>query len=317
MKIRFSLNTGATYCPLSLFINPLMQKQTKTLGFIGIGLMGKPLVLRLLNAGFNVNVWNRTAEKLAPVVAAGAVACDSVAQLARDSQVIILCLSDTAAVAQVVEKDILSSGATDKLIIDLSSIHPENTQALANKLKQQRNIDWVDAPVSGGTLGAEQGTLAIMAGGTAENIAIAREVLAPLYTQLTHLGDIGSGQVTKICNQMIVSCNVLVIAEMIKLAQSAGVDAAKIPQALAGGFADSKPLQIVAPQMASETFEPVKWRVKTLLKDLSMAVDVAGKNGTAIPMSGLAAQLMQLHGQHGFLEQDPSTLIKLFEKVEC
>jgi len=126
------------------------------------------------------------------------------------------------------------------------------------------------------------------------------------------MGPVGSGQTTKICNQMIVSCNVLVIAEMMALAKSAGVDAAKIPEALAGGFADSKPLQIVGPEMADKRFEPVKWRVKTLLKDLHMAVDLAGKQGSAVPMSGLAAQLMQLHGSGGFLEQDPSTLIKLY-----
>lgn len=292
----------------------MTTKQHTTLGFIGIGLMGKPLVLRLLAAGFKVNVWNRTPAKLNAVIEAGAIACDSIAQLANNSEVIILCLADTAVVAQVVENDILNSTATDKLIIDLSSIHPETTRQLAEKLKAQSNIDWVDAPVSGGTLGAEQGTLAIMAGGSAENIEIARQVLAPLYKQLTHMGEIGCGQVTKICNQMIVSCNVLVIAEMMKLAQQAGVDAAKIPEALAGGFADSKPLQIVAPQMASASFEPIKWRVRTLLKDLNLAVDVANKNGTAIPMSGLAAQLMQLHGSHGFLDKDPATLIQLFEE---
>ncbi len=165
-----------------------------------------------------------------------------------------------------------------------------------------------------GVSGAENGNLAIMAGGSLENITIARTVLAPLYKQLTHMGETGSGQVTKICNQMIVSCNVLVIAEMIALAKQAGVVTEKIPEALSGGFADSKPLQIMAPEMATETFEPVKWRVKTLLKDLDMAVDLSIKHGNAIPMSGLAAQLMQLHGNHGYMEQDPATLIKLFTK---
>lgn len=291
-----------------------MIKQYDTLGFIGIGLMGKPLVLRLLSAGFNVNVWNRTPEKLDTVTKAGAVACDSITHLIKHSQIILLCLANTAVVTEIVENKILNSTVRDKLIIDLSSIHPETTRELANKLKYHCNIDWVDAPVSGGTLGAEQGTLAIMAGGSIKNIETARQVLAPLYQQLTHMGEIGSGQVTKICNQMIVSCNVLVIAEMMKLAQQAGVNTAKIPEALAGGFADSKPLQIVAPQMASATFEPIKWQVKTLLKDLTMAVDIASKLETAIPMSGLAAQLMQLHGNHGFLNKDPATLIKLFEK---
>ncbi|TXL17076.1 2-hydroxy-3-oxopropionate reductase, partial [Methylococcaceae bacterium HT2] len=123
---------------------------------------------------------------------------------------------------------------------------------------------------------------------------------------------VGSGQVTKVCNQMIVSCNVLVIAEMIALAEKSGVDSSKIADALAGGFADSKPLQIIAPEMANSNFTPVKWRVKTLLKDLNMATDLASTQSTATPMSALAAQLMQLHGSHVFLEHDPATLIKLY-----
>ncbi len=151
-----------------------------------------------------------------------------------------------------------------------------------------------------------------MAGGNEKSVEIARTVLKPLYTQLTHMGDIGSGQVTKVCNQMIVSCNVLVIAEMIALAEKSSVDSNKIAAALAGGFADSKALQIVAPEMANANFTPVKWRVKTLLKDLDMATDLAMTKKTSTPMSALAAQLMQLHGSHGFLEQDPATLIKLY-----
>ncbi len=277
--------------------------------------MGKPMTLRLLKAGFTVNVWNRTAEKLQAVIEAGAVTKNSVAELVQCSDVILLCLADTAVVESVVMDHIINHGSAKKLLIDLSSIEPETTRCLAKRLAEQCTMDWVDAPVSGGVAGAEQGNLAIMAGGKAEAIAIAREVLAPLYHQLTHMGDVGSGQVTKICNQMIVGCNVLVIAEMMALAKQAGVSAEKIPEALAGGFADSKPLQIVGPEMATETFEPVKWRVKTLLKDLTMAVDLSGQQGSAIPMSGLAAQLMQLHGSHGFLEQDPATLIKLFSKT--
>jgi len=294
-----------------------MSDKKPTLGFIGIGLMGKPITLRLLDAGFSVNVWNRSPEKLQPVTDAGARACGSVAELVRASEVIILCLADTAVVESIVRNDIAANGAADKLLIDLSSIHPENTRQLASLLYQQCGMGWVDAPVSGGVAGAEQGNLAIMAGGSAENIEIARTALAPLYKQLTHMGEVGSGQITKICNQMIVSCNVLVIAEMMALAKQAGVDAGQIPAALAGGFADSKPLQIVGTEMATETFEPVKWRVKTLLKDLNMAVDLSAKQGTAVPMSALASQLMQLHGSHGYLEQDPATLIKLYTKTDA
>ncbi len=224
---------------------------------------------------------------------------------------------DTLAVESVIHGGILEKGSANQLLIDLSSIHPENTRQLASLLHEKSGMGWVDAPVSGGVVGAEQGCLAIMAGGSLENINIARVVLAPLYKQLTHMGGVGSGQVTKICNQMIVSCNVMVIAEMIALAQKAGVDAEKIPEALAGGFADSKPLQFIGPEMATATFEPVKWRVKTLLKDLNMAVDLSVKQGQAIPMSGLAAQLMQLHGNHGYLDHDPATLIKLFTENDA
>ena len=294
-----------------------MSDKKPTLGFIGIGLMGKPMTLRLLNAGFNVNAWNRSPEKLTPVVNAGAKGCASIAELVQASTVILLCLADTAAVESVIRNEILEHGTADRLLIDLSSIHPENTRHLAATLYEKCGMGWVDAPVSGGVVGAEQGSLAVMAGGSMENIAVARVVLAPLYKQLTHMGDVGSGQVTKICNQMIVGCNVLVIAEMMALAKQAGVDAEKIPEALSGGFADSKPLQIVGPQMALDSFEPVKWRVKTLLKDLNMAVDLSINLGNAIPLSGLAAQLMQLHGSQGYLEQDPATLVKLFTKTDA
>lgn len=294
-----------------------MTDKKPTLGFIGIGLMGKPMTLRLLDAGFSVNVWNRSPEKLEPVVGAGAKACRSVAELVRASEIIILCLADTSVVETVVRNDIATNGAAGKLLIDLSSIHPQNTRQLAALLHEKCGMGWVDAPVSGGVAGAEQGNLAIMAGGNAEHIEVARLVLAPLYKQLTHMGEVGCGQITKICNQMIVSCNVLVIAEMMALAKQAGVDAKQIPVALAGGFADSKPLQITGTEMAAETFEPVKWRVKTLLKDLNMAVDLSGKQGTAVPMSALASQLMQLHGSHGYLEQDPATLIKLYAKNDA
>jgi len=231
--------------------------------------------------------------------------------------VILLCLTDTAAVESVIYKGIVENGSVNQLLIDLSSIHPDNTRKLASVLKDRCGMNWVDAPVSGGIVGAEQGSLTIMAGGSSENVSIACTILAPLYQQFTHMGELGCGQVTKICNQMIVSCNVIVIAEMIALAKKAGVAAEKIPQALHGGFADSKPLQILGPEMALADFEPLKWRVSTLLKDLNMALELSIKQGNAIPMSALAAQLMRLHGSQGYLEHDPSTLIKLFTQYDA
>ncbi len=289
-----------------------MTGTKQTLGFIGIGLMGKPMVYRLLSAGFKVNVWNRSPEKIIDVTSAGAKAYDAIEQLVAASDVIILCLKDTEVVEDIVLKHVFGSGRAGQLLIDLSSIDPQKTRNLAMTLYENCGMAWVDAPVSGGVYGAELGCLAIMAGGAEKDITIARCVLAPLYKQLTHMGDVGCGQITKICNQMIVSCNVMVIAEMIALAKSVGVNAEKIAEALAGGFADSKPLQILVPEMATETFEPIKWRVQTLLKDLKMAQVLAEKQGNPIPMSDLAAELMQLHASNGYAMQDPSTLIKLF-----
>lgn len=229
----------------------------------------------------------------------------------QQSDVILLCLSDTAAVEQIVHQEIAPAASAGKLIIDLSSIDPDVTRQLGGELGQH-GMSWVDAPVSGGTAGAEQGTLAIMAGGDHEAIALAEQVLKPLYGRFTHMGPLGSGQMTKICNQMIVGCNLLVLAEMMALAKAAGVDAEKIPQALSGGFADSKPLQITGAEMAAERYEPVKWKVKTLLKDLNMAKTQAAAKAQAVPMSALAAQLMETHGVQGYLDQDPATLIKLY-----
>ncbi len=289
-----------------------MTETMQSLGFIGTGLMGKPMVYRLLNAGFKVNVWNRSPEKLLDLTFSGAKAFDLIEQLVAASEVIILCLKDTEVVADVVLNHILSSGRAGQLVIDLSSIDPQKTRDLAVVLNEKCGMCWVDAPVSGGVSGAEQGSLAIMAGGAENDVNIARTILAPLYKQLTYMGAVGTGQITKICNQMIVSCNVMVIAEMTALAQSAGVNAEKIAGALAGGFADSKPLQILVPEMATETFEPIKWRVQTLLKDLNMAQTLAEKQGNSIPMSDLAAGLMQCHAANGYAEQDPATLIKLY-----
>ena len=177
-------------------------------------------------------------------------------------------------------------------------------------------MHWVDAPVSGGTPGAANGTLAIMAGGRVEDIERVRPILAHLGHRLTRMGDVGAGQVTKVCNQMIVACNALVIAEVVALAEQAGVDSSLIAPALAGGFADSKPLQILAPQMAESQFEPVKWHVRTLLKDLDTAVKLSQQVGSATPLSGLAAQLMRQHGSQGNLEHDPATLVQMYRKPQ-
>ncbi|WP_413044158.1 NAD(P)-dependent oxidoreductase [Pseudomonas sp. YJ42] len=293
-----------------------MMSELPSIAFAGIGLMGLRMCRRLLAAGFPLSVWNRSPEKCTPLVDAGARLANSPAELCAEADVVLLCLADTAVVREVVfgAGGIVEGARAGQLLVDHSSLEPAATRAMAAELESRSGMRWVDAPVSGGTAGAEAGRLAIMAGGRGEDVERVRPVLAHLGQRLTHMGDIGAGQVTKACNQMIVACNALVIAEMMALAERSGVDASLVAPALAGGFADSKPLQILAPQMASSEFDPVKWHVRTLLKDLDTAVQLSREEGSATPMTGLAAQLMRLHGSQGNLENDPSTLVNMYRE---
>lgn len=285
-----------------------------SLGFAGIGLMGLPMCRRLLAAGYPLTVWNRNPAKCAALVEAGARQVASPAELCEYADIVMLCLADTTVVREVVfgEGGIVEGAKTAQLLVDFSSLEPTATREMAAQLAQRAGMSWLDAPVSGGVVGAEAGSLAIMVGGAAADLERVRSVLLSLGQRVTHMGGVGAGQVTKACNQMIVACNALVIAEVVALAEQAGVDASLIAEALAGGFADSKPLQILAPQMAESRFEPIKWHVRTLLKDLDTAVKFSREQGSATPLSGLAAQLMRLHGAQGYLAQDPATLVQMY-----
>ncbi|MBF7729316.1 NAD(P)-dependent oxidoreductase [Pseudomonas sp. N040] len=295
-----------------------MLESYPSLAFAGLGLMGLPMCRRLLAAGFPLTVWNRSADKCLPLLEQGAWRVGTPGELCAAAEVVMLCLADTKAVAEVVfgPDGLAANGRPGQLLVDFSSLDPQRTREMAAELEARCGMRWVDAPVSGGVQGAAAGSLAIMAGGAFEDVERLRPLLAHLGQRVTHMGAVGAGQVSKLCNQMIVACNALVIAEAVALAERSGVDARLLADALAGGFADSKPLQILAPQMAERRFEPVKWHVRTLLKDLDGAVRLSRSSGTATPMSGLAAQLMRLHGQQGALEKDPSTLIELFEPRE-
>lgn len=293
-----------------------MMSTLPSLGFAGIGLMGLPMCRRLLAAGYPLTVWNRNPAKCAPLVEAGARQVATPAELCGQADVVMLCLADTAVVREVVfgPAGVAEGAKPGQLLVDFSSLEPTATREMAAELAQKTGMAWLDSPVSGGVVGAESGSLAIMVGGDAADLDRVRPVLLTLGQRVTHMGGIGAGQVTKACNQMIVACNALVIAEVVALAEQSGVDASLIAEALAGGFADSKPLQILAPQMADSRFEPVKWHVRTLLKDLDTAVKFSREVGSATPISGLAAQLMRLHGAQGFLERDPSTLVKMYRE---
>ncbi len=282
------------------------------LGYIGIGLMGKPMVLRLLAAGHEVKVWNRSRDKLAPVLEKGANAAASPAEVARASEIVMMCVTDQRAAEQVLfgKDSVLEGGAKDKLVVDFSSIAPASARDFSNRLKAN-GIGMIDAPVSGGVQGAEKGTLAIMAGGTPADIERARPVVMQLAQRFTRMGDAGAGQVTKLCNQIIVGSLFPVIAEAIRLAEAAGVDARSLLEALKGGFADSLPLQIFGARMAARNFEPPLGTNDIMLKDLENATAVAKECGVSLVMARAAADLYRLLKAQGKGEQDPAVLVEL------
>ena len=280
------------------------------LGFIGIGLMGKPMVLRLLAAGHEVAVWNRSPDKVKPVLEKGALAVDSPAAVARASEIVMMCVTDQKAAEEVLfgARGISGSGAKDIVVVDFSSIAPASARAFHEKLKA-RDIFLVDAPVSGGVPGAEKGTLAIMAGGREEDIERARPIVMHLAQRFTRMGESGAGQVTKLCNQVIVGSLFPVIAEAVRLAEAAGVDAKRLPEALKGGFADSIPLQVFGPRMASRSYDPPLGANDIMLKDLENAAAVAKECGVPLPMAHMAAELYRFMAAQGKGGMEPSALV--------
>ena len=282
------------------------------LGFIGIGLMGKPMTLRLLAAGYTVAVWNRSKEKLVPVTTKGAVAKDSPAEVARFADIVMMCVTDQNSVKEVLfgAGGVAEGAAEGKIVIDFSSIAPSAAREAAEKL-EALGMGYIDAPVSGGTVGAEEGTLAIMAGGKSEHIEFVRPLIAELASRFTRMGGPGTGQVTKLANQVIVASLFPVIAEAMRLAEAAGVDAAKLPEALRGGFADSKPLQVFGPRMASRAYEPALGTSNVMLKDLMNAVTLAEEAGVPLPIARAAVERYRLLAAEGKGEVEPSAFIDL------
>ena len=286
------------------------------LGYIGIGLMGRPMVLRLLAAGHEVTVWNRSKDKLAPVLEKGAKAAASPAEVARAADIVMMCVTDQRAAEEVLfgAHGVSKAEVQDKLLVDFSSIAPASARDFAKRLAD-KGMGMIDAPVSGGVPGAEKGALAIMAGGKAEHIERARPIVMHLAQRFTRMGDSGAGQVTKLCNQIIVGSLFPVIAEAMRLAEAAGVDAKLLPEALKGGFADSLPLQIFGARMAARQFEPPLGTNNIMLKDLENAAAVAQEFGVSLAMAQSAADLYRLMRTQGKGEKDPAVLVELLSDM--
>jgi 3-hydroxyisobutyrate dehydrogenase len=271
-------------------------RQGEKLGYLGLGMMGFPMSRRLLHTGLEVAVWNRSAAKAKTLVDAGAKAAGNPREVAVSASIIFMCVTDAAAVEEVVfgPSGIASAPGSGKLVVDFSSIHPDKARTIAARLKITNGMGWIDAPVSGGTKGAEEGTLAVMAGGEAADIERVRPYVLKMARRLTHMGPVGAGQMTKLCNQIIVGCAMTVLAEATRFAVNSGIDAGKLPEALAGGFADSIPLQLFVPRMVQGIYSPPLGHIATMLKDLDTVAEVAQGNSTPVPMATLAAQLFRL-----------------------
>lgn len=284
------------------------DRNTK-IAFLGMGLMGSRMATRLIQAGFSVAVWNRTASACDVLIDMGATALEL--QDIGQYPVILTCLADDAAVQSVYDQ-IQAQLCAQQVIVDFSSLSVDQTKALAGQA-QLHQVQWIDSPVSGGTAGAEQGTLVIFAGGDLQTIQDLSLIYNVLSQRVTRMGETGTGQATKICNQLIVAANSTLIAEAVALAAQAGVDTTLLAPALAGGFADSKPFQILTPRMATHTFEPVQWKVQTLSKDLNNAVQLAEQFNLNIPVAKQALSQLQSHQNKGYAEADLATVIQLVE----
>ena len=282
-------------------------------GFIGTGLMGMPMARQIIDAGFPLSVWNRTSEKLESLIKLGAQVDDSPAEMAGKVEVLCLCLADLDAVENVVfGKDGIIHGARPgSILVDFSSIRPDFTRDMATRLNQSNGMHWVDAPVSGGVKGVEDGSLVIMCGGEADVVNKLNKLFSCLSKNVTHFGPVGAGQVAKLCNQMIVSVTIAVIREAMCFGKCHGIDITKLPQALTGGWADSKPMQIFAPRMAKHDFEPTVAHIKTMKKDIDGAALLAHQMNLSIPVTFSAVEVYKQAASLGLLDEDVSALWKL------
>lgn len=283
-------------------------------GFIGLGIMGTPMAKNLLTAGFPLTVHSRSAGPVDEVVAAGATRGASPQDVAAASDVIITMLPDTPDVESVLfgGEGVASGAAAGALVIDMSTIDPGPARAFAATLAE-RGVAMVDAPVSGGEKGAIEGTLSIMIGGAEADVARAKSLFDVLGSTIVHVGGPGAGQVCKACNQLVVGATIEAVAEALSLAERSGVDPAKVREALMGGFAGSKILEVHGQRMLDRTYEP-GFRARLHAKDAGIVLRAAADSGAFVPsFQVVAAQFAKLV-EAGGGELDHSALRTLLDE---
>jgi 3-hydroxyisobutyrate dehydrogenase len=270
------------------------------LGWIGMGNIGAPMALRMIDAGHEIMVWGRTKERLKPALDKGATEGGSAAALAAACEAVFLCVTDTKAVEEVVfgAAGIASGGMRGKLVIDNSTINPQRTRELAKRLRDEHGMGWLDAPVSGGAIGAAAGKLACLIGGAAADFERARPWVAAFASNITHMGDNGAGQVAKSCNQAVLTATLAVWGEVLAYAESNGLDPSRLVDALADSWSDSAVRRVHAPSMALKKYP--KATPALMLKDLDILADTARATKSPMPISAIVMNLYRQQVALGF-----------------
>lgn len=284
-------------------------------GFIGLGIMGRGMAHNLLKAGFELRVWNRTAGRADELVQAGALAANTPAELAAASDVVIVCVSDTPDVVEVIlgEQSVIQGAQSGSLVIDMSTISPQVTQEIAAKL-EDKGVHMLDAPVSGGSEGAARGTLSIMVGGDAEQLERAMPLLQAMGKTITHVGGHGSGQTVKLVNQILVVGNALAMSEALLFAQAGGVDLQRAFDAVSQGAAGSWMLSNRGPQILARDWRP-GFTIDLQQKDLRLVLAAADQMGVPVLATGLIANLYRTLQARDLGSEGNHALIKALEAL--
>ena len=282
------------------------------LGFIGLGIMGPPMAAQLIKAGHKLFVHTRS-KVPADLLSAGATSCASATEVAQHADIIFMMLPDTPDVEKVLfgDKGVCAGLSKGKTVVDMSSISPMDTKVFAQKINAL-GADYLDAPVSGGEVGAKAASLTIMVGGPEAVFERVKPLFELMGKNITLVGGNGDGQTCKVANQIIVALNIAAVGEALLFASKAGADPAKVRQALMGGFASSRILEVHGERMIKRTFNP-GFRIGLHQKDLSLALSGARALGVALPQTAGAAQLMQVCSANGMQDLDHSALVRALE----
>lgn len=285
------------------------------IGFIGTGIMGRPMALNLIKAGHELFTWGRRFDTVEPLLVAGATGKGTPAEVAAATDITITMVSNTSDVEQIIlgERGLIHGAKRGMVIIDMSTSSPSATRRIADELAKH-GVHMLDAPVSGGQIGATQGTLSIMVGGDAEIFDRVKPLLEILGTNIVHVGDHGAGQVVKACNQVVISLTMEGVAEAILLARRNGVDPARMREALMGGYANSKILEVHGQKMLEESYK-AGFKVKLHHKDLGIVMDNARENQVPLPGTELVARQITALMEAGDSELDSSAIMKALERL--